>query len=345
MLKRKIIVQILIVLLIQCILGTTTLGDLITMTNAEQQVRGKIGYMSGGSDILIEEQLDPDPDPQGLGSADLGVSFADNGVSLSDSLTTVFSGDEVTGNGLAFASAVWGSQPGGADDVHGGGGSGFALYFTRESSPAYFYVGGQIDIDVENDPDHNPEEVVVYVRLSSDDGGGMTAIWEEATDGGSGDISIPVAHGLWLDAGKTYLLEAYAESGTGASVDYPGFKSRTATFSFTTTVTEGEPAAIDIVPDTISTRTKSITCYIWPPDGYDVTEIDPESILLEGSISPVRTSLRRKKQMLVVKFPTSELSLTPTPERVLTVTGELTDGTEFEDSDTVEVVKRGGKPS
>jgi len=47
--------------------------------------------------------------------------------------------------------------------------------------------------------------------------------------------------------------------------------------------------------------------------------------------------------MLVVKFPTSGLTLEPGPLE-LTVSGELTDGTTFEDSDTVEVIEKGGKP-
>jgi len=237
MLKRKIIVQILIVLLIQCLSGTSTLGDLIIMTDAEQQVVGEIGYKSGVTNYLIEKQLDPNPNPQGLLSANLGVSFAHNGVTLSESLTTVFSGDQVTGNGTAFASAVWGSQPTGADDVHGGGGSIFSLYFTRESASAYFQVNGHIDIDLEDYLDLHPDEVYAYVRLSSAVGGPTTTIWEETTDGGSGDISMTFAHGLWLDAGKTYLLEAYAESGTMADLTYPDLKSRKASFSFTATST------------------------------------------------------------------------------------------------------------
>jgi len=102
---------------------------------------------------------------------------------------------------------------------------------------------------------------------------------------------------------------------------------------------------IDIVPETITTKTKWITCHIWPPDGYDVTQINQDSIRLKDDIPPVRTSIRKKQQMLVVKFPTSGLSpLVPGPLE-LTVTGELTDTTPFEGTDSVEVVKKGGKPS
>jgi len=205
-----------------------------------------------------------------------------------------------------------------------------------------FHVNGQIDIDLENYPDLHPDEVYAYVRLSSDVGG---TIWEEGADGTGGDTSLLFGHGLWLEAGKTCLLEAYAESGTVATGAYPLLKSRTASFSFTATVTESEPAAIDIVPDTISTRTKSNTCHIWPPDGYDVTEIKTDSIWLNEIIQPVRISVRRKQQMLVVKFPTSGLSPLELGKLELTVIGELNDETPFEGTDSVEVVQKGGKPS
>jgi hypothetical protein len=342
--KGKIIVQILSVIVVLFAIGPNAPGALINMTSAEQQVGGEIRYSDSGGDNLFEGQLDPDPDPQGKGDADLAISLDNIGVIISGSLTTDFSEDQVTGNGTAFASAVWGSQPSGAYDVHGGGGSTFKLYFTKETAPAHFQVNGQIGIDLENYLDLHPEEVFAYVKLSSDDGGGMTTIWKEAENGVSGDILISFTHGLWLETGKTYLLEAYAEAGTVASTDNPSLKSRTASFSFTTTVIEGEPANIDIVPDTISNKTKTITCHIWPPDGYDVTEIDADSIRLEESIPPLRTSVRRKQQMLVVKFSTSELDLTPTPELVLTVSGDLTDGTDFVDTDSVEVVQK-GKPN
>lgn len=320
-------------------------GGLINMIGAEQQVGAEIGYRIGTQDILLQSQFDPEEEPLGLEDADLHVSLSDIGVSLSSSLVSVFSADQVTANGSSFGSAEWSSPPTDADDVHGGGGSSFALYFTRGSSPAYFSIDGHIDIDIENYPDLNPEEAYVFVRLSSDDGGGTT-IWEEVTNGGSGDISLPFAHGLWLETGKTYLLEAYAESGTMADSADSGLKSRMASFSFTGTFTQGEPAHIDVSQDTISTRAKSITCYIWPPEGYDVTQIDASSIMLSDGIidiPPDRVSVRRN-QMLVVKFSTSELSLEPR-ELELTVSGDLTDGTTFEDSDSVTVVQKGGKPN
>ncbi|MHC4205532.1 MAG: hypothetical protein ACYSTT_12840 [Planctomycetota bacterium] len=105
-----------------------------------------------------------------------------------------------------------------------------------------------------------------------------------------------------------------------------------------------DPVVVDIVPDTISTKTKWIRCDIRTSESYDLTDIQTESILLNGSIQPVRISEKRKEKKLVVTFSTSELSLDP-GTIVLTITGELNDGTPFEGTDFVEVVKKGGKPS
>lgn len=105
-----------------------------------------------------------------------------------------------------------------------------------------------------------------------------------------------------------------------------------------------EPAHIEIVRDTISTITKTITLNIWPPEGYDVSQMNQSSIRLNADIKPTRISVRKHQQMLVVKFPTSELSLVPGLLE-LTVSGELIDGTTFEDSDYVTVVQKGGKSS
>jgi len=102
-------------------------------------------------------------------------------------------------------------------------------------------------------------------------------------------------------------------------------------------------AIIDIVPDSITTKTKTITCHIWPLAGYDVTQIDQDSIYLNG-VQPVRTSVRSKQQVLVVKFPTAGLDLQPNTELVLTVSGTVA-GTTFEGSDSVPVVQKGGKPN
>ncbi len=324
----------------QFVVCTTALGNLINMTGAEQQVGGGTGYKSWENISYDTEEWVP-PVPLGPVDAHLDSSLTNYGVSGSASLDSLFSEDQVVADGPAFASAVWGTQPTGALDIHGGAASTFALSFTKVSSPAYFYVGGQIDIDMGGDSGRHPEEVFVHVRLFSDDS--TTPIWEEVRNGLSGNSSIPFAHGLWLVDGKTYLLEAYSQAGTGISPEYStASQSNSASFSFTATASE---VTVDIVPDTIATNTKSITCYIWPPDGLDVTQIVQDSIRLNDDIRPSQISVRSKQQMLVVKFPTSGLELTPTLELPLSVTGDITGGPSFEGTDSVAVVQKGGKPN
>lgn len=60
MLKRMIIMQVLIAVLAQFILGATALGGLITVTDAEKQVEAGTRYMFGGVEHTVEEQLVPD---------------------------------------------------------------------------------------------------------------------------------------------------------------------------------------------------------------------------------------------------------------------------------------------
>ncbi|MBA7637583.1 hypothetical protein ES703_45229 [subsurface metagenome] len=101
------------------------------------------------------------------------------------------------------------------------------------------------------------------------------------------------------------------------------------------------PADIDIDPDTLKLRSnaKWIKCYIRLPEGYDVADIDPQSILLNGQVAPDRCKVHKAKQMLRVKFYRSEVQAIVEPGEVeLTVNGELTDGTKFEGADTITVI-------
>jgi len=213
------------------------------MTDAEQQALGTIRYKTDSIDEnIIEEHYDPIDHlaPLGLEDADLGVSFANSGYSVSTSLISDLTSveDQITANASAFASAEWYSgNPAEWLDVHGGAGSTFTLYFTRNSAPAYFYVSGQLDMTIENEPTLNPEESFAYVKLLSDDGTVITEEWSIQEDCSSGDISVPFAQGLWLEDDKTYILEAHTRAGTVAMLSNPDFKSRTTSFSFTATAT------------------------------------------------------------------------------------------------------------
>jgi len=100
-------------------------------------------------------------------------------------------------------------------------------------------------------------------------------------------------------------------------------------------------ADFDIGRDTLSLKSnaKWITCYIRFPAGYNLADIVPESILLNGQVAPDRCRVHKAKQMMIVRFYRSEVQAIVEPGEVeLTVSGELTDGTKFEGADTIMVI-------
>jgi len=109
------------------------------------------------------------------------------------------------------------------------------------------------------------------------------------------------------------------------------------------------PAEVDIDPDTLNLASKGkwITCYIWLGEGYDVADIDSDSIFLEGEIEAEQLLLNEQEQVAIVRFSRSEVQgILKMGEAELTITGELMDGTVFEGTDVIRVIaKGGGKPA
>jgi hypothetical protein len=108
-------------------------------------------------------------------------------------------------------------------------------------------------------------------------------------------------------------------------------------------ITEEVPelvADIEIHPETLNLNSqgKWVQCIIELPEGYDVADIDPSTVYLEGDIpaeNPVLTG-----HSLNVKFDRSDLEdkLSPGEDIVLTVTGALTDSTTFVGTDTIDAI-------
>ena len=113
------------------------------------------------------------------------------------------------------------------------------------------------------------------------------------------------------------------------------------------------PAAIDIDPDTLNLNSKGkwITCYIELPEGYDVEDIDVSTIKLNDQIpaeshpTGIGDNDNDGIPDLMVKFDRAAVQqmLQTGNEVEITVTGELTDGTLFEGTDTIRVIDKGGK--
>ena len=120
--------------------------------------------------------------------------------------------------------------------------------------------------------------------------------------------------------------------------------------------TRGIEASIDIDPDTLNLKSKGkfITAYI-ELEGADVRDVDASSILLNGVVPPILNEkygfVTSEDSYIVdhdndgimermVKFDRAEVEkiLTPSDEVILTITGSLLDGTEFEGTDTIRVI-------
>ncbi|UCC23488.1 MAG: hypothetical protein JSW23_05405, partial [Planctomycetota bacterium] len=106
-------------------------------------------------------------------------------------------------------------------------------------------------------------------------------------------------------------------------------------------------AVVKIRPRTLNLASKGrwITCYIWLTEDYNVGEIDANRVLLEDEVPAERVWLT--DEFAVAKFSRREvqemLGEVEKPSEVdLVVSGELSDGTVFEGTDTIRVIDVGG---
>ena len=105
-------------------------------------------------------------------------------------------------------------------------------------------------------------------------------------------------------------------------------------------------ADVEIKPETLNLKSKGLwlTCHLCLPEGYDVSDIDISSILMNGQIEATKAAIDEEEQVLIAKFLHSEIAAIINPGEVtLTVTGRLVDSTEFEGEDTIRVIDRGRK--
>lgn len=107
------------------------------------------------------------------------------------------------------------------------------------------------------------------------------------------------------------------------------------------------PATVDLDPDILNlkSRGKWITCYIELPEGYDVADIDVDTVYLETVPADITLAEIGDYDLdgipdLMVKFDRTAVAALLSPADVveLTVTGELVDGTPFEGTDTIRVI-------
>jgi hypothetical protein len=103
------------------------------------------------------------------------------------------------------------------------------------------------------------------------------------------------------------------------------------------------PASVRIEPETLNLNASGVfTVFITLPEGYDVADIDVNTVECEGAPALSATISATDNGTLVVKFDRADLrDDLPAGEVEMTVTGKLTDGTRFEGSDTVRVIAKG----
>ena len=107
-------------------------------------------------------------------------------------------------------------------------------------------------------------------------------------------------------------------------------------------------ATVDIKPETLNLNMRGqwITAHIELPEGYNVSDIDPASILLENMFGAVRSNMEGRK--LMVKFEadrvieylwTRLLHMGAYRNHIdLTIQGQLRDGTQFAGMDTITIM-------
>ena len=106
------------------------------------------------------------------------------------------------------------------------------------------------------------------------------------------------------------------------------------------------PADVDIDPNTLNLNSKGkwITAFIWLSEEYNVTDIDPNSIFLEGRIKPERFWLTEDNKIAIAKFGREDVqAILEVGDIELTITGRLNDGILFEASDVITVIDKSSR--
>ena len=101
-----------------------------------------------------------------------------------------------------------------------------------------------------------------------------------------------------------------------------------------------------ILPQTINLASKGnwITCYIWLPEGYNVADIESNCVFLENEIQPEQFSVDEQQQVATARFTREDVQpILEAGDINLKITGQLTDGTVFEATDTIKVIDKAGK--
>ncbi|MBW8041181.1 MAG: hypothetical protein FVQ85_14420 [Planctomycetes bacterium] len=106
------------------------------------------------------------------------------------------------------------------------------------------------------------------------------------------------------------------------------------------------PVDVDVNPPVINLKSQGnwITTYLYFPEGYDVADVDPGSLRLEGDIEQQWIWFDQVNREIRARFPRREVQVILSVGDVeLTVTGLFNNGTAFKGTGLVRVQDKGGK--
>jgi hypothetical protein len=107
-------------------------------------------------------------------------------------------------------------------------------------------------------------------------------------------------------------------------------------------------ASLDAKPENLNlgSNAKKINCIVTLPDGYDVGSIVLTTVRLNGDIRTVAVAVETDLQQVIAKFARADVEALIAPDQTslsLQITGKLIDGTNFEGTDIVSILRPGGK--